>query len=593
MDRARAWARRPLRCERGLRPIRGGTMRMLIFDRENWRYHRALVARDGARDRGRAARGTSFTGMARAPGAGRAARSPPGFAFGVLGGAIILFEMLLWPRKSLVAGLAAGPHQVVDDGPYLAGSAGASLAPAPRRLSFRPEPFDARRGTHVAAGPRRRQWVVRPGHPEHRAAADARKCARRDDPLADRARPGPVSRGGRAAGRGDVRPVAGRGVGRRSADPARARATHRVRVRGDRAAGRPGPGQGRTVGDRGCLGPGVGAAPHVLSGPDRAVSSGEVGHEARPRFVATGRCAVPEHSRLACAPRPIPVVDRLADLCEQRRQFDLQARLHNWLHAWLGVHVALSVALVLLMVVHIVLALKYLAWEVVSPERRDLVRASTMARETGKQRKSRIELDYYRRSDALARWRGGLTLGADPGGGGLGRGRVRSGAGIDRRTRGSSSRAVWPRRARWPGRTRSGIRPARPATSRSLRSTLRAGRRRSGRARGPAMFNARRATPARRITRASAQEDVPACAECHREHRGRDSSLLAMDDSSCTACHADLPSHRQPGATSPAVASAVTQFDLAHHPDFTASRTAAPSKRDGSSSAMRGTWPAA
>jgi len=26
--------------------------------------------------------------------------SPPGFAFGVLGGGIILFEMLLWPRKS-------------------------------------------------------------------------------------------------------------------------------------------------------------------------------------------------------------------------------------------------------------------------------------------------------------------------------------------------------------------------------------------------------------------------------------------------------------------------------------------------------------
>jgi hypothetical protein len=52
-----------------------------------------------------------------------------------------------------------------------------------------------------------------------------------------------------------------------------------------------------------------------------------------------------------------PVVDHLAALCEQRRQFDLQARLHNWLHAWLGVHVALSVALVLL--IHIVLALKY------------------------------------------------------------------------------------------------------------------------------------------------------------------------------------------------------------------------------------------
>jgi hypothetical protein len=54
-------------------------------------------------------------------------------------------------------------------------------------------------------------------------------------------------------------------------------------------------------------------------------------------------------------PEVHPVVDRLEDLCEQRRQFDLQARLHGWLFTWLGVHVALSVW----MVVPIFLALKY------------------------------------------------------------------------------------------------------------------------------------------------------------------------------------------------------------------------------------------
>lgn len=53
------------------------------------------------------------------------------------------------------------------------------------------------------------------------------------------------------------------------------------------------------------------------------------------------------------------VVDRLADLCQQRRQFDLQARLHVWLHSWLGAHVAFSVALTLLMFVHAALALTY------------------------------------------------------------------------------------------------------------------------------------------------------------------------------------------------------------------------------------------
>jgi hypothetical protein len=46
-----------------------------------------------------------------------------------------------------------------------------------------------------------------------------------------------------------------------------------------------------------------------------------------------------------------------------------------------------------------------------------------------------------------------------------------------------------------------------------------------------------------------------------------------MDDSNCVACHADLKSHRQENGPGLAVASAVTQFDLAHHPDFTAAST--------------------
>jgi hypothetical protein len=52
-------------------------------------------------------------------------------------------------------------------------------------------------------------------------------------------------------------------------------------------------------------------------------------------------------------------VDALENLCEQRRQLDRQARLHVWLHNWLLVHLPLSVALVVLMVVHGYVALKY------------------------------------------------------------------------------------------------------------------------------------------------------------------------------------------------------------------------------------------
>ncbi len=53
------------------------------------------------------------------------------------------------------------------------------------------------------------------------------------------------------------------------------------------------------------------------------------------------------------------VVDLLQDVCDQKRQFDRQARLHTWLHAWLLVHLPLSVALLILMVVHVYYALRY------------------------------------------------------------------------------------------------------------------------------------------------------------------------------------------------------------------------------------------
>lgn len=54
-----------------------------------------------------------------------------------------------------------------------------------------------------------------------------------------------------------------------------------------------------------------------------------------------------------------PTIDRLEIYCDQRRQFALQARLHFWLHNWLWVHLPLSAALVVLMIVHVVVAVKF------------------------------------------------------------------------------------------------------------------------------------------------------------------------------------------------------------------------------------------
>jgi hypothetical protein len=52
-------------------------------------------------------------------------------------------------------------------------------------------------------------------------------------------------------------------------------------------------------------------------------------------------------------------IDALESGCEQRRQLDQQARLHFWLHNWLWFHLPLAVALLALMFVHIFVALKY------------------------------------------------------------------------------------------------------------------------------------------------------------------------------------------------------------------------------------------
>lgn len=58
-------------------------------------------------------------------------------------------------------------------------------------------------------------------------------------------------------------------------------------------------------------------------------------------------------------PEAHSVVDRLADLCEQRRQFDRQVGMDRWLHGWLIFHFALSMAMLMMLFAHVYIALKY------------------------------------------------------------------------------------------------------------------------------------------------------------------------------------------------------------------------------------------
>ncbi len=73
-------------------------------------------------------------------------------------------------------------------------------------------------------------------------------------------------------------------------------------------------------------------------------------------------------------------------------------------------------------------------------------------------------------------------------------------------------------------------------------------------------------------------DEVAGCASCHIDHRGRDASLLLMNDRNCTRCHDALSLH----ATQPLKpiesdsrwsAEHITQFDADHHPHFRSART--------------------
>ncbi len=64
--------------------------------------------------------------------------------------------------------------------------------------------------------------------------------------------------------------------------------------------------------------------------------------------------------RSTCSATARPIVDSLEELTVQRHQYDSQRRAHAWLHGWIAIHASASVALGVLLLTHIVLAFKYM-----------------------------------------------------------------------------------------------------------------------------------------------------------------------------------------------------------------------------------------
>jgi nitrate/TMAO reductase-like tetraheme cytochrome c subunit len=176
--------------------------------------------------------------------------------------------------------------------------------------------------------------------------------------------------------------------------------------------------------------------------------------------------------------------------------------------------------------------------------------------ETGKQRASRIPLDYYKRPDRLATWKSRLTILALAlvvlylaGGWALGT------QGEQRFSHGpvASVHQAWENRCETchvpfqPIKQDSFLTPYvhKPMSS-------------------DAHCQACHSGPPHHKDQLMA--DTVSCGSCHRDHRGREASLVNLPDSDCTSCHADLKKHQAHDTT--IHFQNVSSFSLQGHPDF-------------------------
>ena len=169
--------------------------------------------------------------------------------------------------------------------------------------------------------------------------------------------------------------------------------------------------------------------------------------------------------------------------------------------------------------------------------------------ETGKQRASRIPLDYFKSPDYYARWKGRLTLvgfiaalvyGTT----------VFLPNGESQFSRGPVAHV----HAIWDSQCTACHVPFEPISEHTWSKPLFAN---TGNER---CINCHAGPP----HHATATPDL-SCSACHREHRGREASLIRLADQDCTRCHADLVAHTMLKKTD---FKNVTEFSKSGHPDF-------------------------
>ncbi len=192
--------------------------------------------------------------------------------------------------------------------------------------------------------------------------------------------------------------------------------------------------------------------------------------------------------------------------------------------------------------------------------------------ETSKLRKSRINLTYYRTPDALWRRRRRLIAAALVLSVGWfvaaplwGRGRG-DGVRLFRPSSLASKGPVARVHSTWDANCEACHLPFAPVVGSRWSPTLASDTAASNAKcqtchAGPAHFTGQDAKDK------AAGKNLLACAECHRDHRGSDASLISMDETSCTSCHRDLSKYAGLKTT----AKSVTRFSANEneHPAFT------------------------
>jgi hypothetical protein len=179
-----------------------------------------------------------------------------------------------------------------------------------------------------------------------------------------------------------------------------------------------------------------------------------------------------------------------------------------------------------------------------------------MAHETGKQRASKIPLDYFRHASPLDRWRLWLAIIALAATlAWIGWAVVNGKAAQLRYSPGSLAEA----HALWDDQCEACHIPFQPIKATNLPLLARGARPADARCR-----NCHAGAP----HHAAAGALADSCAECHHEHGGRNVSLVRLPDLNCVQCHANLAGHVA-GKTG---YRDVQGFDLNHHPDFRLTR---------------------